>query len=450
MTKTDVLIIGGSVSGIVTAVTAKNNYPDAEITIIRKENEVLVPCGIPYIFGSLENSQQNVIPDANIDSAGVKLVIDEAVSVDYENKICRTAAGKEISFDKLVFATGSIPKVPGWLKGANLENVFTVPKDKVYIDELSQKLTNAGKIVVIGGGFIGVEISDELNKKQKDMTIVEMLPHVLGAVFDDETVKKAEEILKSRGVKVKTGHSVKEITGVGKASAVILENGEKIEADAVILSMGYVPNTDLAKNSGLTVNRFGQIEVDEFMRADKPDVFAVGDCAQKRDFITRRKICTMLASTACTEARIAGVNLFKLSVVKNFKGTIALFATAIGESTFGVAGITYKAACEQDMDVLTARFEGPDKHPGKLPCMQMQSVMLVVAKESGLLLGGTVMGGNSAGELVNVIGLAIQNRMTVYDLLTTQIGTHPLLTAPPTAYPLIKAAEIAVKKIKGL
>ena len=92
----------------------------------------------------------------------------------------------------------------------------------------------------------------------------------------------------------------------------------------------------------------------------------------------------------------------------------------------------------------------PHKHPGKLPGMQMQSVELVIAKNSGLLLGGTVIGGISAGELVNAIGLAIQNAMTVYDLLTAQIGTHPLLTASPIAYPLIKAAEVAVKKIREL
>ena len=450
MIKTDVLIVGGSAAGIVAAVTAKSNYPDAEVTVIRKEKEVLVPCGIPYIFGSLESSQQNIIPDANLDNAGVKILVDEVISVDYENRTCKPAAGEVISFDKLVFATGSTPKVPEWLKGANLENVFTVPKNKIIIDELSRKLINSNKIVVVGGGFIGVEISDELNKAHKDVTIVEMLPHVLAAVFDDEAAKKAEEILKSRGVKVKTGSGIKEIAGQGKASAVILQNGEEIEADVVILSMGYVPNTDLAKSSGVSINEFGQIKVDEFMRTDKPNVFAIGDCAGKRDFITRRKSCTMLASTACTEARIVGMNLFKLSTLKTFKGTIALFSTVIGESVFGVAGITFREASKQNIDAFSARFEGPDKHPGKLPGMQMQSVELVIAKNSGLLLGGTVIGGISAGELVNAIGLAIQNAMTVYDLLTAQIGTHPLLTASPIAYPLIKAAEVAVKKIREL
>ncbi len=102
---------------------------------------------------------------------------------------------------------------------------------------------------------------------------------------------------------------------------------------------------------------------------------------------------------------------------------------------------------KEGFDIITASFEGVDKHPGKLPGPHSQIVKLVVAKDSGIILGGTVAGGYSTGELVNVIGLAIQNRMTVNSILLSQIGTHPLLTAPPTAYPLIKAAQIAVKKI---
>ncbi len=450
MTETDVLVIGGSASGLVTAITAKSNYPNADITVIRKEKEVLVPCGIPYIFGSLKDSSQDVIPDSKLHNAGVNLIVDEAVSVDCERKICRAKEKGEIKFNKIVFATGSIPKVPGWLKGAGLDNVFTIPKDKVYLDNIVEKLKHKKNIVVIGGGFIGVEISDELNKVDKDVTLVEVLPHILGAVFDDEPAKKAQETLVSRGVTVKTGSGIKEIIGNKEVEGVMLQNGDRIEAEAVILSMGYSPNTKLAEDCGVSVNDYGQIEVDEFMRTEKPDVFAVGDCAQKKDFTTRRKTATMLASTACAEARIAGINIFKLSFIRNFKGTIAVFSTAIGDFAFGVAGHTYKKASDQNMDVFTAKFQGPDKHPGKLPGMKTQSVELIVANDSGLLLGGSVFGGMSIGELVNTIAFAIENRMTVYDVMATQIGTHPLLTSPPTAYPLTKAAEIAVKRMKNV
>jgi len=448
MKKTDVLIIGGSASGIVTAIIGKNQYPDKNFIVIRKEKEVLVPCGIPYIFGSLGNSNLNVISDDKLESMDIEIIIGDVISIDCTNKICTTSKNGDINFDKLVIATGSSPKVPKRIKGIDFENVFTIPKSKIYIDRILKKLNDIQKVVIIGGGFIGVELSDELNKKGKDVTIVEILPHLLGTVFDEEMAVKVDETLSSRGVKVKTGIGVKEIIGESKVSGVILQNDEKIEADMVFLCTGYKPNTELASKSGIALNNMGFIKVDEYMRTDKQDIFAVGDCAENRDFITRKIITPMLASTACAEARTIGLNLYKLSTVKTFNGTISIFSTVIGDNCFAVAGITENIAIKEGFNIVTATFKGMDKHPGKLPGMHTQIVKLIVSKDSGVILGGSVFGGFSIGELINVIGLAIQNRMTVNSILTTQIGTHPLLTAPPTAYPFIKAAEIAVKKIK--
>ena len=447
MENTDVLIIGGSASGIVTAVTGKSNYPDKTFMVVRKEKQVVVPCGIPYIFGSLDGSDKNLIPDAVLENPGIKLKIDEAISVDLEKKICKTSDGTEIGFDKLVFATGSDTKVPNWLKGADKENVFTIPKDKIYLDKALSKLKDCKKIVVVGGGFIGVEVSDELNKKNKDVTIVEILPHVLSLAFDKEMAVRAEEILKSRGVKIKSGVGVKEILGDNKPTGVLLDNGETLDADAVILSIGYSPNTNLAKKAGLELNEKGFIKVGEYMRTENPNIFAVGDCAEKKDFFTRKTSSIMLASTACAEARIAGMSLYKLSAVKTFGGTIAIFSTAIGDTGFGVAGLTEDMARKEGFDIVEGSFEGIDKHPGTLPGTNKQMIKLVVAKDSGMILGGGVIGGLSAGELTNILGFVIQNKMTINSLLTAQIGTHPLVTAPPTAYPLIKAAEVVSKKL---
>ncbi len=447
MVKTDVLIIGGSASGIVAAVTGKSNYPKKDFMVVRKEKKVVVPCGIPYIFGSLDSSDKNVIPDAVLEKAGVKLKVDEVVSVDTEKKTCKTSDGEEIVFEKLVFATGSETKIPSWLKGADKENVFTIPKNKEYLDNALSKFKDCKKIVVVGGGFIGVELSDELNKRNKDVTIVEILPHVLALAFDEEMTTRAEEILKERGVKIKSGVGVKEITGDKKATGVLLDNGEKLDADAVVLSIGYIPNTALAKKSGFDLNERGFISVDEYMRTKNPNIFAVGDCAEKKDFFTRKTSGIMLASTACAEARIAGMSLYRLSAVKTFGGTIAIFSTAIGETGFGVAGLTESMAEKEGFDIVTGLFEGIDKHPGTLPGTNKQMVKLIAARDSGIILGGGVIGGPSAGELTNILGLAIQNKMTINCLLTAQIGTHPLVTAPPTAYPIIKAAEVVSKKL---
>lgn len=443
MNKTDVLVIGGSAAGISAAAAGKSTYPDKEFLLIRKEDKVMVPCGIPYIFGSLDSSDQNILPgDSMCDELGIKYKVGHVSSIDKEKKICLLDDGVEIQFEKLVIATGSVPDVPNWLKGVELKNVFTIPKDKDYLDNMAQKLKKCKKIVTIGGGFIGVELSDELNKIGKDVTIIEILPHILNLAFDEELNIRAEEILQERGVKIKTGTGIKEILGNGdQVTGVLFNNGETMDADAVILSMGYAPNTRIAKEAGIKLNEEGFINVDEYMRTEDPDIFAVGDCAEKRDFSTKKLSKTMLASTACAEARIAGMNLYKLGTLKTFSGTIAIFSTKIGETGLGAAGLTEQQARDERFEIVTGTFEGMDKHPGKLPGMHKQMVKLIVAKESGIILGGEVIGGLSSGELINIIGFAIENRMSINSILIAQIGTHPMLTASPAAYPLIKAAE---------
>lgn len=448
MEKTDVLIIGGSASGVVAAVTGKNNYPEKDFLLVRKEKKVLVPCGIPYIYGTLGSTDKNLIPDALLEKAGVALRIGEVVLLDQQKKTCSLSDGEQIQFEKLILATGSTPLVPPTLKGTELENVFTFPKNKDYHDKLFDALKEATRVVVIGGGFIGVEMADELKKIGKDVTVVEVLPNILGLVLDRDLVIKAQSVLESRGVKVKTGTKVVEITGQGKVSGVVFQDGEKLDADLVILAMGYRPSVDLAKNAGIKISDMGRVRVDEYMRTENPDIFAIGDCAEKRDFITRRPSGVMLASISCAEARVAALNLYGLSSVKTFKGTIAIFSTAIGGVGFGAAGLTEEAAKAGGFDIVAGTFEGVDKHPGTLPGTQAQTVKLIASRDSGVVLGGEVIGGCSTGELINLIGFVIQNMMTVDNLVVSQIGTHPLLTAAPTAYPVIKAAEIVLRKIR--
>ena len=154
----------------------------------------------------------------------------------------------------------------------------------------------------------------------------------------------------------------------------------------------------------------------------------------------------MLASIACAEARVAGMNLYKLSTLKSISGTIAIFSTALNGTGFGAAGLTETVAKKEGFDVITGIFNGIDRHPGVLNSPHKQIVKLVAGRENGMILGGEVMGGSSTGELINIIGLVIQNKMSINTLLTSQIGTHPMLTASPAAYPLIKAAENVAQK----
>jgi len=449
MKTTDVLIIGGSAAGMVAALTGKSSWPKKNFLLVKKQKEMMVPCGIPYIFGTLDSSTQNIMPvDNMLEKSGITSLVDEVTNIDKENKTVSLASGETIQYEKLVIATGSIPVKPKWLIGGDKKNVFTIPKDKVYLDEMKDLLASCKKVIVIGAGFIGVEFSDELNKRGHEVVLVEKMPNILSLAFDVELSKRIDDILANRGVKIITGNGIMEILGESKVEKVKLENGEIIDADAVILSIGYKPNVELARKSEIYVDESGFIAVDEYMRTHVKDIFAIGDCAQKRDFVTRGRVSTMLASTACAEARIAGMNLYNLNVVKTFSGTIAIYSTAIGDTGFGTAGVTEARAKEEGIDSITATFEGVDRHPGNLPDSHKQLVKLIAARHSGVIIGGEVIGGLSAGELTNVIGLAIQNRMSVNSLLTSQIGTHPCLTASPAGYPLIKAAEMIAAKMR--
>ena len=439
--KTDVLIIGGGPAGIVTAVTAKQNYPEKKIAVVRKEQRVAVPCGIPYIFGTLRDVEKNLIPDSVLTSKGIEILVDEIVDVDTEKKIAKSKNHGNIEFEKLIFATGSKSIKPP-IKGIEGNNVFFVRKEPEYLRKLMKRVEESESIVIIGGGFIGVEFADDLRKLGKKVTIVEMLPHVLSASFDDEFCELAEEELRRIGVELRTNSRVVEI----KEGGVVLSTGEEISGDLVILCVGARPNTDLAEKIGLKVSKNG-IVVDEYMRTSDPDIFAVGDCAEKRDFFTREVKPVMLASVATAEARIAGANLYKIKAFKQFKGTLGIFATKVGNLALGAAGLIERQAKKEGFDYVVGRSEVADKHPGTLPGTSKVRVKLLFTKQGGFFLGAQIAGGDTVGEMINLAGFAIESGYTASRYMNLQIGTHPLLTPAPTAPATIKAVEDALKKM---
>jgi NADPH-dependent 2,4-dienoyl-CoA reductase/sulfur reductase-like enzyme len=449
MIQKDIIIIGGSAAGVVAAVTAKNTYPEKTVTVFRKEEVVMIPCGIPYIFGSLEGSHQNVIKDQGLLNAGVEIIVNTIEKIDHEGHTVTSVNGEVYQYEKLIIATGSQPIVPSFIKGVDLDSVYTVPKNQNYLDQLRAKLADKKRVAVIGAGFIGVEMSDELAKAGKEVLLIESQEHILGSTFDSAACELAESKLEEHGVNILTNSFVAELQGKGTVEKVLLKDGTSLGVDAVILSIGYRPNIQLAYDSGISCNKQGAIKVDTYMRTHQQDVFACGDCAQKRDFITGKITNIMLASTATAEARVAGMNLYELSTIRTFGGTIGIYSTNIGDTSFGVAGITEARAISEGFSILSASFTGMDRHPGILNGGHSQTIKLVANKTNGLILGAEVIGGNSVGELTNVLGFIIQNKMTVSDVLCSQIGTQPMLTASPAAYPLIKAAEQIIKQLRA-
>ena len=445
----DVIIIGGGPSGIITGVTAQKQNPDRSFLMIKEEELGLVPCGIPYVFHDLENVAQNKMGPAPFIKAGGQVVVDTVIDIDIKGKTLKTMSGEEMSYRKLIFATGSIPTKPTFIKGYDLKNVELIPKSYKYISGLKERIDSAKNVVVIGGGFIGAEVAEQIAKHEdKNVTLVEMQEHCLGQAFSPDFAILADENLKAVGVNVLTGNTVKELIGTdGKVQSVKLTSGEMIEADMVISAIGYKPNTDLAKRAGLQLTKNGTIRVDKFMRTDEEDVYAVGDCSQTFGFITGRTDNIMLASTATAEARILGYNLCKIGILRTFAGTLSVFSTELNGYAFASAGAIEQTAEAGGVEYVTGSFADVDRHPGALPGAKEIRIKIIVSPKNGEIIGGEIYGGKSIGEMINIIALAIQKYVTVYEMVSFQVGTHPLLTTAPTKYSLIKACEDAISKI---
>lgn len=444
MKKTDLLVIGGSAGGILCATTARKVYGDIDITLIRETPVVMIPCGIPYIYGTLNDTGKNVLPDAGIIDANVHLMIDSVTKIDKDKKTIVTKGGEEISYKKLVVATGSLPIVPSFIPGYDLENVYPIYKNKDYLNDILEKLKTAENITVIGGGFIGLEFAEQIRRTGKNVALVEMENACLWQAFDKKYTDEVEAAMKENGIRVLTSTKVSKILGDKAVSAVELASGETIPSDLVILGLGVRPNGALAKEAGLDVNKKGAIIVDEYMRTSDPSIFAVGDCAEKKCFFTGRDIPILLASTAAMEAKIAGCNAFRLGLIRANKGTISAFSTKIFGRTYAAAGITEARARQEGFGIMKGEFTTTDRHPGCLPGMQKTQITLIFSKCSCVLLGAQISGGDSIAEMINILSLAIQKGITATELNTFQVATHPLVSASPIAYPINAAAMNAI------
>jgi NADPH-dependent 2,4-dienoyl-CoA reductase/sulfur reductase-like enzyme len=442
----DVVIIGGNPAGSAAAISARMLYSDKSILVIKKEAKSLVPCGIPYTFGTLETVEANIIDPERIQKAGVNVIFDEVTAIETDAKQLTLKNNESVSYDKLIVATGSAPFVPP-IPGADLEGVVTIRKELAYIKLIQPQLKEAKNIVVVGAGFIGVEMSDELSKICKNVTLIESMGSILPLAFDEDVVEPAAAVLQGHGVNIRTHTMVDKIIGEnGRVSAVKLKSGEEIKADHVVLAIGYKPNVSLAKECGIGIGIYGGIVTDDYMRTNKKDVFAVGDCVEHRDFFTHKQSRLMLASTAASEARIAGMNLFDLQIIRQTKGSIAIFSSSLDEISMGAAGLTEKQAKTEGFKIIVGQNNGVDHHPAMLPNTSKQMVKLIFSKGSGVILGAQIIGGSSTGEMINILGLAIQKNMTAAEIALMQYGTQPMLTAGPAVYPIALAAMSAVKQ----
>ncbi len=445
----NVIIVGGGPAGVITALTAKSVYPEKSVCVIKEIGDGVIPCAIPYMMHTLSDTKQNAAGNMPLENAGIDIKVGKVVSLDANAHTVTLEAGEVLSYEKLVLATGTevvMPPIPG----ADKQGVYSIRKSMSAMNALREKVHAAKNVVIIGGGFIGAEFADELSQASDvEIHIIEIMPKLLLTAFDDEFCDEIAPILEKKGIKIHTSSRVASIDGNKSVESVSLESGEKIPADLVLVSIGARPSSKLAEEAGLRIIDNGSIWVDDYMRTDAEDVFAVGDCALKRDFFTRKAAPVWLASTATAEARNAGTNIYGIRVLHQIQGTIAAFSTQIGGKSFASAGMTCRTCEKEEFRIVTATAVAPDRHPGVLPGAHEMKVKLVFADRSGIILGGQLSGGPSVGELINMIALAIQKKVTVRELDMMQIATHPLLTSAPTVHPMINAAHQALAKLRA-
>ena len=436
MTKTDVLIIGGGPGGIVAGLTIKKLKPSLKVTLIKKEQGVTVLCSEPYALSGVVEPKKIVFPDKKmIIDAGIKLIVDEAKKIDLKNKFVQTKKEK-IEFKKLILATGATPFVPP-IPGRDLENIFTLRTIK-DVKKIRQGLKKAKNIVIVGGGAIGIEVASLLNEKGKNVTIIELLPHLISGAYDKEFSQEAEDALKQCGVKILTNYRVEKFSGKEKVKYVVANKNKKIPADLVLLSIGVRSNIDLAKNAGIKIGKFG-IGVDKYQETNVKNVYAIGDCAQAIDFITKKPTPSQLATTAVFQAKIAGANIAGKKI--SYSGVVNASVSAFECLAIGRVGLTEKQARTTGFKISIGWANSYNRyacHPGACPI----KVKLIFEEKTKKILGGQIISGEQGvSQRINLLSLAIKKRMTALDLANLNYCANPGLTPLPFAEPIVMAAE---------
>lgn len=449
--KFNVVVVGGGPAGIITALTAKSVYPEKSVCLIKEIGDSIIPCAMPYMIRTMSDPKQNAMGNQPLEQAGIDVLVEKAISLDTNARHLALESGPTLTYERLVLATGTDPVSPP-IPGVDKAGVFCLRKSMASMTALRAASEKTRNVVIIGGGFVGAEFADELSDVESrtgaEVHLIEVMPKILYGAFDDEFCDEIESVLLKRGVNIHTNTRVASIDGNERAESVALQDGEIIPTDMVLVSIGAKPCSSLAEKAGLRITDNGSIWVDDYMRTEAEEVFAVGDCALKRDFFTRREVPVWLASTATAEARNAGTNLYGIRVLHQIQGTIAAFSTKIGGVSYASAGMTCRVCDKEGFRYVTATASAPDRHPGSLSGAHDLKVKLVFASRSGIILGGQISGGPSVGELINVIALAIQKKVTVRELDMMQIATHPMLTSAPTVHPLINAAHQALAKMR--
>lgn len=413
------VIVGGGAAGASCAARLRRLNEEAEIIIIEKTNEVSIAnCGLPYYISDVISERENILVSTpqkfkswfNIDV----LLNTEVVKINKNSKTVTLNTGNELSYDKLVLAQGASPIVPPF-EGLDKNKTFVVRNldDADKIKNYIQK-NNSKNAVVIGGGFIGLEMAENFVEMGLNTTLVESGNQILAPV-DEEIAATAQNEMRNYGVNLILSDGVKSFNN----NKVILNSGKEIEYDLAIMAIGVKPDTQLAKDSGLNVNR--GILVNEFMQTNDPDIYAAGDSVEVKDFVSGDSTLIPLAGPANRQGRIIADNI--CNIKSTYKNTLGASVVKIFNLTAASVGNNEKQLKHKDIPYLKSIVYGRS-HAGYYPDSTQTLYKLLFSPE-GKIFGAQAIGLDDVEKRIDVISTVMRSGGTVQELVDSELCYAP-------------------------
>lgn len=447
-----VLVLGGVAAG--TKIAAKLMREDRanEVIVLNKgKNISYAGCGLPYYVGHVIENKEELIVNTPLKYeklTGVKVLTEvEAINVEPEAKKVtavdlKTQETKEYTYDKLVIAVGASPVKPP-IEGCDLENVFFMrtPEDAIRLRET----IDAGGIknaVVVGAGYIGLEIAENLKTLGVRPFVLDMAPQILAPGFDKEMADYAEGKLSESGIPVVTGVAVTAIEGNGKVEKVVTSK-KAYKADLVVLSAGIRPNTVFLKDTGLEMFK-GTILTNEYGETNLPDIYAAGDCAMVHNAITGKAAWSPMGSTANIAGRVIAQNMMGAKI--SYRGTLGTAVCKLPGINVGRTGLTEVQAKEEGFDpisVVTIVDEKAHYYPGA----GLLAVKMIADRKTERLLGVQVVGDGAVDKVVDIAVTGIMLKGTL-----TQLSDLDFAYAPPFStaiHPFAHTLNVLKNKLQG-
>ena len=447
-----VIVIGGTAAGLSAASKAKRVRPDLEIEVYEKTGYISYgACGLPYFVGGMiddPNELVSLFPEEMANKRGIPTYTHhEVTAIDRAAKTVSVTdldTGRQFTrpYDKLVIATGAVPIRPE-LPGIGLDGVYYLRtvEDGIY---LKQAIGTRKRIAILGGGFIGLEMAEELTQAGVEVHIFEQLPCLL-PFLDESFSALTAQILADHGVQLHTGAEVTAISGEdGRVTAVESSQELRVEVDSVLVSIGVRPASQLARDCGLELGLKGGIVVDEHQRTSDPAIWACGDCVQMKHLITGAPAYVPLGTTANKQGRVAGSSLAGEDA--SFPGVLGSMVTKVFDLHIAATGLTLDQARAAGYDAAASIIRKRDcasYYPGGSDTR----ICLILDRDSGRVLGAQAVGGPTVAGRINVFATAITAGMTV-----AQVNELDLVYAPPVAPvydPILIAASQAVKLVRS-